>query len=107
MLDLKDIGFVSASEASFSGTSSGGVLTVSDGAHTAMIRLTGDYLGDTFEAASDGGGGVAITASATPRVGAMAQAMAGVSGGQSAETLVIEAIARHVPTPHLLAPRFA
>jgi len=42
-LDLRDIGFVSAGEASFSGTSVEGVLTVSDGAHTARITLIGNF----------------------------------------------------------------
>jgi hypothetical protein len=60
-LDLRDIGFVSASEATYSGTTSGGVLTVSDGSHTARLNLVGDYTGSTFTAASDGSGGVIVT----------------------------------------------
>ena len=48
VLDLRDIGFVSANEASFSGTSTSGVLTVSDGAHSAHISLNGDYLASNF-----------------------------------------------------------
>jgi hypothetical protein len=59
-LDLRDIAFVSAGEATFSGTSSSGVLTVSDGTHTAKINLFGDYLASTFVAASDGHGGTLV-----------------------------------------------
>ena len=65
-LDLVDIGFVGAGEATFSGTTSSGVLTVSDGTHTAKIHLTGDYTGATFTASSDGQGGVSVTASGGP-----------------------------------------
>ena len=59
-LDLADIGFASPGEASFSGTSSSGVLTVTDGSHTAHITLIGDYLGQAFVASSDGHGGVLV-----------------------------------------------
>jgi hypothetical protein len=79
-LDLKDIGFVSADEASFSK----GVLTVSDGAHTAHIHLSGSFTGVTFTAATDGAGGTLITASATPgpalaQAGRLVSAMAAMS----------------------------
>jgi hypothetical protein len=59
-LDLRDIGFVSAGEARFSGAVTGGVLTVTDGVHTARIKLDGDYVGDSFVVSSDGLGGVLI-----------------------------------------------
>ena len=59
-LDLGDIGFVNAGEATFSGNSAGGVLTVSDGTHTAHINLAGNFLSSTFVCASDGHGGVII-----------------------------------------------
>ena len=44
-LDLQDIGFVNANEATFveNGSGTGGVLTVTDGTHTANIQLAGDY----------------------------------------------------------------
>ncbi|MEO7026785.1 MAG: hypothetical protein ABI056_04440, partial [Caulobacteraceae bacterium] len=64
-LDLRDIGFVSASEASFSGTSTSGLLTVTDGSHTARISLLGDYLGSTFICSSDHHGGVKIVDSSS------------------------------------------
>jgi len=59
-LDLGDIAFNSAGEATFSGTTAGGTLTVTDGTHTAKIKLVGDYTGSTFIASSDGHGGTNI-----------------------------------------------
>ena len=61
MLDLGDIGFVSAAEATFSGTASGGTLTVTDGAHVSHVLLAGNYTQTGFVAASDGHGGTDIT----------------------------------------------
>jgi hypothetical protein len=61
-LDLGDIGFVSPGEAIFSGNTSSGVLTVTDGTQTAKIKLEGDYLGSTFVASSDGNGGTDVIA---------------------------------------------
>jgi hypothetical protein len=55
-LVLDDIGFVNASEATFSGNAQGGVLTVSDGVHVASIDLVGDYLSSVFTASADGAG---------------------------------------------------
>ena len=65
-LDLADIAFVNSSEASYSGTASGGVLTVTDGTHTAHITLHGDYLGSIFTASSDGRGGTIVVDPTTP-----------------------------------------
>ncbi|MEO8926357.1 MAG: hypothetical protein ABI306_04260, partial [Caulobacteraceae bacterium] len=42
-----------------------GVLTVTDGAHTANINLIGDFTFATFAARSDGHGGVIVTAAAS------------------------------------------
>jgi hypothetical protein len=112
-LDLGDIAFVSAGEAVFSGNAQGGLLTVSDGTHTAHLRLNGAYLGDAFTAASDGRGGVVITAVATAQVGlplpamthAFVAAMAGLgdSGAGSPGSLAVQPW----PTVHatLTAPR--
>jgi hypothetical protein len=83
-LDLRDIGFVSSTEATFSGNATGGVLTVSDGTRTAKITLAGDYTQSTFVASSDGLGGVSVvdpTAQAplTPSPVAFATTMASVA----------------------------
>jgi len=63
--DLKDIGFTGAGEATYSGTTSGGILTVTDGTHTATIAMQGDYLKSTFVAQADGHGGTIVTDQAT------------------------------------------
>lgn len=75
-LDLRDIGFVGANEATFSGSATAGVLTVSDGTRTAMIHLAGDYLSAHFTAASDGHGGVLVTAGGTTSSQGFVAAMA-------------------------------
>jgi hypothetical protein len=83
-VDLRDIRFVSASEATFSGTTTGGVLTVVGGGHTATISLAGDYLGATFTAISDGRGGTDVQARDIPPMApvprAFVEAMAGMAG---------------------------
>ena len=77
-LDLRDIGFASTSEATFSGNTKSGVLTVSDGTTTAQFRLLGDFTGATWVTADDGAGGVTVVAGAstTTRVPGFASAMA-------------------------------
>ena len=104
-LDLADIGFVSASEATFSGTSSGGVLTVSDGTHTAAIHLAGNYLTTTFIAADDGKGGVLVVAKNSPPVGAFAAAMAAFGTTGAIDARPAEASA--VRQPLFAVPRTA
>ncbi len=92
-LDLRDIGFTDAGEATFSGDATSGVLTVTDGTHTAHITLIGDYRASTFVASSDGNGGTFVqdpsagpVASSPPRIAPVAShtfvaAMAGMGGG--------------------------
>jgi hypothetical protein len=45
---------------SYSGDSSGGTLTVTDGTHAANIALLGNYMASVFVAGSDGHGGTAL-----------------------------------------------
>ncbi len=73
-LDLRDITFTGSGEAAYSGNAKGGTLTVTDGTHTAHIALKGNYVGASFVTASDGAGGVLVTASGAARklVAAMA-----------------------------------
>jgi len=72
--DLRDIAFVGPGEASFSGTASGGTLTVSDGTNAAAIQLAGNYLSAKFRVHADGHGGTIVTATtgaaAAPALGA-------------------------------------
>lgn len=60
VLDLTDISFGPQTTVGFSGSSWGGSLTVSDGAHAAKIALLGNYIASTFAASSDGHGGTNI-----------------------------------------------
>ena len=70
-LDLGDINFIDAGEATYSGTKTGGTLTVTDGKHTAHIALIGDYTASAFVAASDGHGGTIVHDPAAPGAGAL------------------------------------
>ncbi|MEO7027729.1 MAG: hypothetical protein ABI056_09270, partial [Caulobacteraceae bacterium] len=81
LLDLRDIAFKSASEATFSGTASSGILTVTDGAHTARITLIGDYLGSTFTASSDGDGGTIVVDPTQAGAGAPPHAFVAAAAG--------------------------
>lgn len=58
--DLSDVAFTGSGEATYAGNKSGGTLTVTDGTHTAHIKLVGNYIGSTFVASGDGHGGVTI-----------------------------------------------
>jgi hypothetical protein len=60
-LDLTSLPYSSQMTVGFSGTSSKGTLTVSNGAQTAGVALLGNYLSSTFTAGSDGHGGTMIT----------------------------------------------
>ncbi len=105
-LDLGDIGFVKASRASFSGTKTSGVLTVTDGTHTAHIELIGDFLASTFVVSSDGHGGVSIATKTkdAPSASSFVSAMASL-GGAPATPVHDLGFARHDGGTALLAPR--
>lgn len=45
---------------SYTGDTSGGTLTVTDGTNTAAIALLGNYLTSTFVSSNDGHGGTRI-----------------------------------------------
>jgi hypothetical protein len=93
-LDLSDIEFTGANEATFSGNASGGVLTVRDGTHTAHIHLHGNYTGVTFVAATDDQGGTIITDVAKSRatVNTFVAAMAGYAADAAASINALSAI---------------
>jgi hypothetical protein len=60
-IDLKDIAFGPGTTVSYAGTSSGGLLTVSDDQnHTASIALAGNYTASTFSLSGDGSGGTVV-----------------------------------------------
>jgi hypothetical protein len=55
-LDLLDIAFAGTTTGVYTGTTTSGVLTVTEGANVAAIHLTGDYLGSTFTLSAGPGG---------------------------------------------------
>ena len=59
-IDFADIDPTKAQAASYSGDTSGGTLSVTDGTHTANIALLGSYLASAFVASSDGHGGTNV-----------------------------------------------
>ncbi len=110
-LDLGDISYLKGTTtATFSGTTTGGILTVTDGTHTAEIKLTGDYTASTFTTSSDGNGGTivvdppAASAAHTPSPAAFVAAMAGV-GAHSGTGEVSVSGASRSPSMILATPR--
>ena len=101
---------MSAGEATYSGTKTGGVLTVTDGTHTAQIHLTGNYLSSTFVASSDGHGGVTIVdppaTAALPPPHQLIAAMAGL-GADRGGPAHVGSDARFVRPSMLAVPRMA
>ncbi|MDE2477086.1 MAG: hypothetical protein KGO48_18665, partial [Alphaproteobacteria bacterium] len=59
-IDLSDILYGASTVANYFGNSSGGTLTVTDGVHSANIKLSGNYLGSSFVVASDDHGGTLL-----------------------------------------------
>jgi hypothetical protein len=101
-LDLADIPFVSGTTtASFSGTTTSGVLTVKDGSAVAQITLEGNFTRSTFTLSSDGHGGTKVVdpPAATRFVAAMAGfgASAGEVSRQASETAHPRPMALVVP----------
>jgi fibronectin-binding autotransporter adhesin len=63
-IDLQAIGFGLNTTGGYVGNASGGVLTITDGAHSISMTLVGDYLNAHFAGSSDGTGGTLITLNA-------------------------------------------
>jgi VCBS repeat-containing protein len=63
-IDLQAIGYGSNTTATYAGNAAGGVLTITDGAHSIEMTLVGDYLNAHFAGLSDGSGGTLITLNA-------------------------------------------
>ena len=60
-IDLKDISYAFGSTtATYAGTAAGGILRVTDGVHTANLRLIGDYRTANFITMADGSGGTLV-----------------------------------------------
>jgi len=88
-LDLRDIAFTTGkTKATFveNGAKTQGVLTVTDGTHTALITLVGNYAGSTFTTKSDGHSGTTVVdptkaAAGAPAVLPLITAMAAFDAG--------------------------
>ena len=108
-LDLQDISYGTATKATYSGTSTSGTLTITDGTHTAKINFSGNYTASAWTIAGDGHGGTTITAAAgapsvlhqplLPFIAAMA-GIGGASGGPNSGTCE----SWRPPTPALANP---
>jgi len=91
------------------GNHKGGVLTVTDGTHTARISLAANYAGATFVASGDGHGGTDVVAqnseasNAPPR--AFIEAMAGF-GATAGDHMQTDQTWRAL-SPFLSSPRVA
>jgi len=107
-LDLRDIGFVSATTASYAGTTAQGVLTVTNGTQTARINLIGDYLGSTFTVYNDGEDGTLVVDPKAAATATHAFVAAMAAFGAPASASVSASDAAHFAKPALLAtPRMA
>jgi hypothetical protein len=95
-LDLKEINSAEA-RASFSGSASSGILSVTDGTHTVKVKLEGDFIGSTFSVSSDGAGGTLVTD--PPSAARLAAAMANMSASPGSSTLATQ----HEPPQSVLA----
>jgi hypothetical protein len=60
-IDLANVAFSGSLKMSYAGNANGGTLVVSDGQHTARLKLIGDYSAASFAAATDRGSGATIT----------------------------------------------
>ncbi len=107
-LDLDDIAFIDTTHttAKFQenkyGTS--GVLTVTDGTHTAKITLGGNFSGSTFTTSSDGHGGVKVVdpPEANPSAALFASQAAAMSSSGGSTSLATQPEAKPL-TPFLAA----
>ncbi len=59
-IDLADLAYGANVTATYLGNTTGGTLTVTDGAETARIALSGNYLSSTWTLSSDGKGGTTV-----------------------------------------------
>ncbi|UGY03026.1 AIDA repeat-containing protein [Bradyrhizobium quebecense] len=72
-IDFANINFANVQTPSFSGDSSHGTLTVTDGTVAASIALLGNYMASTFTTSSDGHGGTLVVDPPAMQVSQLAQ----------------------------------
>ncbi len=72
-IDFANISFTNVHTPTFSGNSTSGTLTVTDGTVTASIALLGNYMASTFTTSSDGHGGTLVVDPPATQVSQLAQ----------------------------------
>jgi hypothetical protein len=102
-LDLTDITFSGGTMATYSGTSAAGVLTVTDGTHTAHIHFTGNYLAAIWTLSNDGTGHTLVVDPTAPKPHIIVAAMAGMGAAPPGGTRA-DGSAHTLPPPTLAAP---
>jgi hypothetical protein len=100
LLDLRDIALLAATQATYSGDRTGGILTVTDGTHTALLDIAGNYQGSTWTVSGDGVGGViVIDSQARASAPAFVAAMAAVGAAPpSAQPIALRQAAQSLAT---------
>jgi hypothetical protein len=81
VLDLDDIAYGANTTATYSGTTTSGVLTVTDGTHTAKINLAGNFTTAGFSLSKDAQGGTAVAGTPTKTADHFIAAMAAMGAG--------------------------
>ena len=61
MIDITNLSFANAAPLSYSGNTTAGALTASDGTNSATINFTGSYTTGNFKLANDTHGGSLVT----------------------------------------------
>ena len=108
-VDLANVAFATAT-LGYTGTTTSGVLTVTDGSITASIKLTGNYTKANFALANDGSGHTDVTYNGTgmgpsPAVAQLAAAMAAMGASSSAHS-VSSSAGQHTPALLLATPHW-
>jgi len=96
-IDLEDINFAGSSK-SYVGNATSGVLTVTDGVHTANLNMIGNFTVASFALVNDGTGHVRIT---DPALGLFAQEMA-ANSAQDTGPLLTQLAAPDTGLPGIL-----
>ena len=97
-IDLEDINFAGSSK-SYVGDATSGILTVSDGVHTANLNMVGNFTVASFALVNDGTGHVRIT---DPALALFAQAMA-ANGAHAGGPLSMQLTPSDTSLPGILA----
>ena len=95
-LDLLDIAFAGTTTGVYTGTTTSGVLTVTEGANVATIHLVGDYIGQTFNLSTGPDGGTQVVDPTAPKTAAADPAM--LTPAAPSPALFVQAAASFEPS---------